>query len=80
VNCMMQFTADVTGLELSVADVPESSAWGAALAGLLGLGVYNTLDDLTALPRCQKICKPQMSRETADELYAGWHAAVRRVL
>jgi glycerol kinase len=77
---LMQFTADVTGLELAVADAPESSAWGAALAGLLGLGVYKSLDDLAALPRRQKIYKPQMTREAADDLYAGWQAAVRRVL
>ena len=37
---LMQFTADLTGTEIKVAEVAESSAWGAAMNGLLGLGVY----------------------------------------
>jgi glycerol kinase len=77
---LMQFTADVTGLELAVADVPDSSAWGAALAGLLGLGVYQSLDELAALPRTMKSFHPQMSRSGADQLCSGWQMAVRRVL
>jgi glycerol kinase len=50
------------------------------MAGLLGLGVYKTLHDLAELPRCQKVYRPLMTREDADDLYAGWQTAVRRVL
>ena len=35
---LMQFTADITGVELVVSEVPESSALGAAMAGRVGLG------------------------------------------
>jgi glycerol kinase len=77
---LMQFVADMTGLELAVADVPESSAWGAAMAGLLGLGVYGSLEELAALPRITTSHRPQMSRAEANYLYAGWQSAVRRVL
>jgi glycerol kinase len=76
----MQFVADMTGVELIVADVPDSSAWGAASAGLHGLGVHPSLDDLAALPRPGRTYKPRMSRAEADALYAGWQAAVKRVL
>jgi glycerol kinase len=77
---LMQFTADLLQLELSVADVPESSALGAAMAGMLGLGNVGTLDELTNLPRPARSFVPQMPLERADELYAGWQSAVRRVL
>jgi glycerol kinase len=77
---LMQFTADVTRLNIEVSEVSEASAWGAAMAGLLGLGVYRSLDELAALPRATRRYEPQMSREAADELYAGWQAAVKRVL
>jgi len=77
---LMQFTADLTRLTLEVSDVAESSAWGAAMAGLLGLGVYGALDELVALPRATRLYEPQMSCATAEHLYAGWKTAVKRVL
>jgi glycerol kinase len=77
---LMQFTADVTGLELIVSPVPESSALGAAMAGMLGLGLVASLADLAALPRETKRYQPTMSGERVEELYAGWRAAVERVL
>jgi glycerol kinase len=77
---LMQFVADITNTELEVAEVAESSAWGAASAGLLGLGVYRSLDGLAALPRQIRTYRPLMSRADADHLYEGWQSAVRRVL
>jgi len=77
---LMQFTADITDVELDVADVAESSAWGAAMNALLGLGVYQSLDDLSALPRASTVFTPAMNPGTARLLYEGWLAAVRKVL
>lgn len=77
---LMQFTADIAGVELKVSDVAESSAWGAALSGLLGLGICQSLDDLTALPREKKSFTPEMSAEKVRLLHDGWLAAVKRVL
>ncbi len=77
---LMQFTADIAGVELEVAEVAESSAWGAAMAGLLGLGVVASLDELAALPRSPRRYRPSMPSSDANELYAGWQAAVQRVL
>jgi glycerol kinase len=77
---LMQFTADITGLELVVSPVPESSALGAAMAGMLGLGLVDSLADLAALPRDTKSYHPAMSAERVEELYSGWQAAVERVL
>ncbi|MFM2296182.1 MAG: hypothetical protein RLZZ350_2595 [Verrucomicrobiota bacterium] len=77
---LMQFTADLTRTEIKVAEVAESSAWGAAMNGLLGLGVCNSLDELAKLPRAQKVFRPKMSAKQAKELHTGWLAAVKRVL
>jgi glycerol kinase len=77
---LMQFTADLTGVELKVAEVAESSAWGAAMSGLLGLGICKSLDDLAALPREVKSFRPQMDAAKARQLHHGWLAAVKRVL
>jgi glycerol kinase len=77
---LMQFTADLTHLNIEVSEVAEASAWGAAMAGLLGLGVYRSLEELAALPRATRMYEPQMNAATADQLYAGWQVAVKRVL
>ncbi|MFM2081655.1 MAG: hypothetical protein RL380_346 [Verrucomicrobiota bacterium] len=77
---LMQFTADLTRMEIKVAEVAESSAWGAAMNGLLGLGLHRSLDELAALPRAQNIFRPQMNAVAATRLHAGWRQAVKRVL
>jgi glycerol kinase len=77
---IMQFTADITGVELKVSDLPESSAWGAAMQGLLGLGVYRSLDELAKLKRHQKIFRPRMNPKLVQENYTGWQQAVKRIL
>ena len=77
---LMQFTADIAGVELRVSDVPESSALGAAMAGLLGLGVCKSPDDLAALPRESRSFKPRLAAEKVQQLHNGWLTAVERVL
>jgi glycerol kinase len=77
---LMQFTADLAQTEIKVAEVAESSAWGAAMNGLLGLGVYRSLDDLAALRHESVAFRRTMSADVVEKNYAGWKAAVKRVL
>ena len=77
---LMQFTADMTRAEIKVAEVAESSAWGAALNGLLGLGIYKTLAELAALPQAQNLFQPKMKEAEVKRLHQGWLQAVERVL
>jgi glycerol kinase len=79
-NFLMQFTADMTGVELNVSEVAESSAWGAAMNGLLGLGLRQSLEELAALPRPTKSFRPRMKPGLVQHNYAGWQRAVKRVL
>jgi len=77
---LMQFTADLTGVELKAAEVAEASACGSALNGLLGLAVFASFDELARVPRELKIYSPQMNPARAESLYNGWRQAVQRVL
>jgi glycerol kinase len=76
---LMQFTADITGVELVVSDVPECSALGAAMAGMLGLGVAATLNDLASQPSQTQTYRPQINGEKVRQLCSGWQSALRRV-
>lgn len=76
---LMQFTADLLGIELQVAAVPDCSALGATMAGMLGLGLCASLEDLAKLSRESKTYSPQMDADTVQKHVDGWQAAVPRV-
>jgi glycerol kinase len=77
---LMQFTADITGTELRVANMPDCSPLGAVLAGQLGLGLHQSIESLAGIPREETIYRPAMPAEAVAKYYAGWQAAVRQVL
>jgi glycerol kinase len=77
---LMQFAADLTGVELRVATSPDCSPLGAALAGLLGAGVRPTLDTLADLPREELVYRPTMPPDRVAALHTAWRHAVAQVL
>jgi glycerol kinase len=77
---LMQFTADMIRYPLRIPEVTELSALGAVYCGLLGSGMAGSLDELSRLPRKRSQYDPIMPLEQVDQLYAGWKAAVNRVL
>lgn len=77
---LMQFTADMTGLQVRASRLPELSALGAVFSGLLGMGVYDSLAALESLPAAFEDYAPQMDSAQVEANRAGWQAAVQRVL
>jgi glycerol kinase len=77
---LMQFTADMAGMDVLVADVPACSALGAAMAGALGRGAYRSLDELAVLPRDAQPYRPAMPEDQIERNYRGWQRAVYAVL
>jgi glycerol kinase len=67
---LMQFQADLLGIPVETAADPEQTALGAAL---LALG------ERRPSPVGERF-EPRVSRDEADELYAGWRRAVERAL
>ncbi len=61
---VMQFLADITGLTIAVARMPDCSSLGAAMAGMLGTGACSSFAELARrLPREQLEYRPVMSSE-----------------
>jgi glycerol kinase len=77
---LMQFIADITGLEVNTAQIPDCSPLGAAMAGMLGLQICRSLDELSKLPREVVTYRPSMPADQVEQLYAGWKRAVKQVL
>ena len=47
---LMQFMADISGLEVVAAPIAECSSLGAALIGGLGMGLFSSLEEVSRLP------------------------------
>jgi glycerol kinase len=77
---LMQFIADLTRLEVSAQRMSDCSPLGAALAGALGMGQYDSLDAIANLPREIEMYRPTMPADRAEVLHAGWTRAVKQVL
>ena len=76
---LMQFVSDMTRLQVRASSEPEVSALGAAFAGGLGVGLYESLAEVAALPRQATEYAPQMEAELVEENHQGWQRAVARV-
>lgn len=75
---LMQFTADITDAEVQISPIAAASPLGAVLCGSVGAEVA-TLKQLP--PNTSAECyHRQMAVESVNHCYAGWKAAVARVL
>jgi glycerol kinase len=75
---LMQFQADIAGIPVEVAAIPETTALGAAFLAGLATGVWKTADDLRRKRTIAARYEPRMSADERDALYAGWLRAVER--
>lgn len=75
---LMQFLADMLNLKVVRADIEELSALGAACAGGLGVGVFQSRLDIEKLRRAKESYQSRMPRPEADELYKHWKEAVEK--
>ena len=77
---LMQFVADLSGITVRVSQLQELSAFGAVLAGGLGLGLFNSLDELQRLPIGHIEYTPSMDMNQSLKLQDGWKKAIQQVL
>lgn len=78
-NWVMQFLADMLGVEVDRPAILETTALGAAYLAGLRLGWYTDLEEIEQLWRCEKSFVPSMEEATREHLYQGWLDAVARV-
>ncbi len=75
---LMQFQADILGVDVVRPKVAETTSLGAAYAAGLAVGFWDDLEDLSSNWQLDKSWQPDMSGNRRDELYAGWLKAVER--
>lgn len=77
---LLQFLADILQLPVERPTRVETSAWGAALLAGLGVGVYQSLDDVAQLWQHDADFHPIMHADKAEQFYLGWRQAVARTI
>lgn len=74
---LMAFQADLLGVPVSVPEVAETTALGAALAGAVGAGLL-TMDDVSKSRRTRVVHQPRIDSAERDSLVHEWHKALAR--
>ncbi|GAA3945498.1 glycerol kinase GlpK [Microbacterium soli] len=77
-DALMQFQADVLGVEVVRPVVAETTALGAANAAGLAVGFWDGLEDLTANWQEDRRWRPEMAVDERDRLLRQWHKAVTK--
>ncbi|HEX8157844.1 MAG TPA: glycerol kinase GlpK [Solirubrobacteraceae bacterium] len=74
---LMQFQADVLGVPIAVAEIPETTALGAALLAGVGVGAW-TQDDVASRDGERARYEPAIAAGERDVLIGDWRRAVQR--
>jgi glycerol kinase len=75
---LMQFTADILGINIVKNTVEELSALGSAYIAGLAVGIFHDKDDIRKIFRQGAVYQRELDAVTADMYYKGWKEAVKK--
>lgn len=76
-NYLMQFQADILGIEIERAKTLETTSMGAAFLAGLAVGYWKNIDELKHTFTIGQAFEPKMSAVEREKLYSGWQRAIR---
>ena len=79
-NFLMQFQADLLGVDIERPRHIETTAIGAAYLAGLGVGLWKNIDELVLHRQVDRVFSPQMSELQRQDKLSAWRNAVKRVL
>jgi glycerol kinase len=78
-NWLLQFMADVLGVEVVRPKNTETTALGAAILAAVGAGEFRSLSEAAALWKLDRRFEPKIGESDRSVMLAGWKQAVARV-
>ena len=75
---LAQFLADQIDVEVVRPKYPETTALGAGYLAGLGVGYWESIDELSEMWEVDRIYRPQIKPALREQLYTGWLRAVER--
>lgn len=79
-NLLMQFQADILGVDVQRPKIAETTALGSAYLAGLAVGFWSSKEEVAEHWAIDRTFEPQMSADQREALYAGWKRAVERSL
>ena len=79
-NLLMQFQADLLGVDVVRPNTTETTALGAAFLAGLATGFWSSLDEIQSVCQAERCFSPAMSPEDVAAAKASWSDAIRRTL
>lgn len=76
-NLLMQFQADILGIDIARAKNLETTALGAAFLARLSVGYWESMDELKELNATGQLFQATMNESRKEKLYKGWRKAVK---
>lgn len=76
-NLLMQFQADILGINIARAKNLETTALGAAFLAGLSVGYWESMDELKELNATGQLFQATMNESRKEKLYKGWRKAVK---
>jgi glycerol kinase len=76
---LMQFQADILGIEVERPTVIETTGLGAAFLAGLGVGFWSSTSELERIRKVDRRFRPRLRQAERDAFYDGWTRAVDRV-
>ncbi|HGI4091526.1 TPA: glycerol kinase GlpK [Streptococcus agalactiae] len=76
-NLLMQFQADILGIDIARAKNLETTALGAAFLAGLSVGYWESMDELKELNATGQLFQATMNDSRKEKLYKGWRKAVK---
>ncbi|HEO1240353.1 TPA: glycerol kinase GlpK [Streptococcus agalactiae] len=76
-NLLMQFQADILGIDIARAKNLETTALGATFLAGLSVGYWESMDELKELNATGQLFQATMNESRKEKLYKGWRKAVK---
>ena len=78
-NMLMQYQADITGVDVARPKVTETTALGAAYLAGLAVGYWKNVSEIEKQWQIDRTFSPKMPLQTIENIIAEWHRAIRAV-
>lgn len=79
-DCMLQFQADILGVDVIRPEVTETTAMGAAYLAGLAVGYWSGVEEIKTQWKAERVFSPSATDEYVRSVKAGWADAVGRTL
>lgn len=77
---LMQYQADILNIDVIASEVAELSSMGSVYLAGLGVGIWNSIDEISKLNQEHELYQSLMTSDVRNKYYQGWKQSVNDVL